>query len=44
MEDYVYGLTLKIWNQKKAITTTHVNYFVGYFVINLRGMEAKNHF
>ena len=44
MEESVHDLTLKIQNKKKGITTTHVNDFVGYFVVKLRGVEAENQF
>ena len=44
MEESVFYITLNIRIQKKGMTTTQVNNFVGSFVVKLRGLKTENHF
>ena len=44
MDEYVFDITLKIQIQKKGMTTTHVDGFVGTFVVKLRGVKTNNYF
>ena len=44
MEKSLLDITIKIRNQKKGMTTTKVNDFVGNVVVKLRGVNAENKF
>ena len=43
MEKYILYLIVNTRNQKRVMTTTKVNEFVGNFVVKLRGLNTKNH-
>ena len=42
MDKSVFGLTIKIINQKKGIKTNEVKYLDGTFVVKLRGLNIEN--
>ena len=44
MDESVFDITLKIQIQKKGMTTTHVDDFVGTYVAKLCGMKTDNYF
>ena len=44
MEKSLLGITIKIRNQKKGMTTTKVKYVDGNFVVKLSGLNIQNNF
>ena len=42
MEKSILYLTIKIINQKKAMTTNKVQYYVGSFSVNFGGLNVLN--
>ena len=44
MDEFVFYITLKMQIKKKGMTTTHVDDFVGNYIVKLRGVKTDNYF